>query len=156
MIKKVTIDAVSVRKANKDGVPYTYEEKDRATKKPTGKIKSRTLVSIKIGDKWYMNWSYKDGSAVETLSRGDVAELFLKDSEEDGGINNWRFVKEDDRKDAEIAELKAQLAQKQSESGVEQAAHAKPKVTKVKAEPTVVAPVEPAELADDGLEEIPF
>lgn len=102
MIKKITITAVALRKTKKDGTPYTFKSKK------DGGVYPRTLVSIKDDqDNWYMGWSYKDGSAAETVQKGQTLELFIT---EDGEFKNWRFVKDDDKKDAELAELKAKLA----------------------------------------------
>lgn len=102
MIKKITITAVAIRKAKKDGTPYMWNDKKTNTQKP------RTLVSIKDDQEtWYMGWSYKDGSAAETVQKGQTLELFIT---EDGTFKNWRFVKEEDKKDAELVELRARLA----------------------------------------------
>lgn len=101
-IKKVTIGAVSIKKANKDGKPYTWNDKKRGN--PTA---PRTMVSIKVDEEWYMGWSYKDGSAAESLKNGDVVELMFT---EDNGFKNWKFPKDEDKVAFENEQLKAKLA----------------------------------------------
>lgn len=114
MIKKITIEATSIKPNNKEGVPYTYAEKDKKTGQPTGKKLPRTMVSIKSGDDWYMGWSYKTGSAAEALKVGDVAELLIEetpDSKDPSKIwKNWKFPKQEDKDAQKIKDLEAQLA----------------------------------------------
>lgn len=101
-IKKVTIGAVSIKKTNKEGKPYTWNDKKRNN--PTA---PRTMVSIKVDEEWYMGWSYKDGSAAESLKNGDVVELMFT---EDNGFKNWKFPKPEDKVAYENEELKRKLA----------------------------------------------
>ena len=107
MIKKITIEAISIKKTKADGTPYVYAEKDKKTKVATGKTLPRTMVSIKSGEDWYMGWSYKDGSSAEQLKKGDVVEVLLT---EDNGFKNWKFPKQEDKDKALIEELQAKLA----------------------------------------------
>lgn len=108
MIKKITIEAVSIKPTKKDGSAYTWKDSK------TGQVKNRTMVSIKSGDDWYMGWSYKAGSAAETLKVGDTPELLI--IEEADKVDptkiwkNWKFPKPEDKANQEIAELKAKLA----------------------------------------------
>ena len=108
MIKKITIEAISIKPTKKDGSAYTWKD----TK--TNTVKTRTMVSIKSGEDWYMGWSYKAGSAAETLKVGDTPELVI--IEEADKVDptkiwkNWKFPKPEDKANQEIAELKAKLA----------------------------------------------
>jgi hypothetical protein len=108
MIKKITIEAISIKPTKKDGSAYTWKD----TK--TNTLKTRTMVSIKSGEDWYTGWSYKAGSAAETLKIGDTPELFI--TEEADKVDptkiwkSWKFPKPEDKANQEIAELKAKLA----------------------------------------------
>lgn len=101
-IKKVTIGAVSIKKTNKEGKPYTWTDKKRGNA-----VTPRTMVSIKVDEEWFMGWSYKDGSAAESLKNGDVVELMFT---EDNGFKNWKFPKPEDKVAYENEQLKAKLA----------------------------------------------
>lgn len=102
MIKKITIEAVSIKKNKKDGSPYMWNDKK------AGKMMPRTMVSLKDSEgNWYMGWSYRDGSPAELLTKGQVAELMIT---QDGDFVNWRFPKQEDKDAALIAELQAKLA----------------------------------------------
>lgn len=140
MITKITIEAISIRKAKKDGTPYMWNDKKTNTKKP------RTMVSIKVGEDWYMGWSYKDGSAAETLAKGQTVELFIT---EDNGFKNWRFVKDDDKKDAEIETLKRQLAEAQG-TGIPGP------VVATETSPKKKAAKKPAKVEEGEADDIPF
>lgn len=110
MIKKITIEAISIKPNKKDGSPYMWNDKKTNTMKP------RTMVSLKEGDNWYMGWSYKSGSAAETLKVGQTVEVLLEESTKinpDGTsvvFKSWKFPKPEDKANQEIAELKAKLA----------------------------------------------
>ena len=116
MIKKLTIEAISIKPNKKDGTPYVYAEKNKLTKVATGKMIPRTMVSIKEGEDWYMGWSYKSGSAAETLTVGQTVEVLIEESTKvnpDGSqivFKSWKFPKPEDKANQEIAELKAKLA----------------------------------------------
>lgn len=141
MIKKITITAVAIRKTKKDGTPYTYAEKNKTTRVPTGKQLPRTLVSIKDDqENWYMGWSYKDGSPAETVQKGQTLELFIT---EDGDFKNWRFIKDEDKKDAELAELKAKLAEFEGKEAPAPAKESKKKK-------------DTGEVSEEDLKKIPF
>lgn len=116
MIKKITIEAISIKPNKKDGTPYVYAEKNKLTKVATGKTLPRTMVSIKEGEDWYMGWSYKSGSAAETLTVGQTVEVLIEESTKvnpDGSqivFKSWKFPKPEDKANQEIAELKARLS----------------------------------------------
>lgn len=125
MIKSITIEAVSIKTTNKDGTPYMWMDKKTNQKKP------RTMVSVKYKDAttgpegdWLMGWSYKTGSAAEALTAGQTIEIKYEEStkvNDDGTtytFKSWRFPKEEDKKDDEIAKLKAQLASLNTPTGV--------------------------------------
>lgn len=116
-IKKVTIEAVSIKKANAAGIPYTWKDKKR-----NNAVTPRTRVSIKVGktdDDWLMGWSYKDGSAAESIKNGDVIEiLYVEERGDDGKIwKNWKFPKPEDVTAAENAALKAKIAAMEAQQG---------------------------------------
>ena len=106
VIKKVSIGAVSIKKTKADGTPYMWNDKKTNQRKP------RTMVSVKIDDVWYMGWSYKDGSAAESIKTGDMVELLLiTEVAEDGKVwQSWKFPKDEDKQAIENAELKRKLA----------------------------------------------
>lgn len=114
-IKKVSIGAVSIKKAKSDGTPYSWMDKKTNTRK------NRTMVSIKVDEVWYMGWSYKDGSAAENLKNGDVVELLLiTEVAEDGKVwQSWKFPKEEDKQAIENAELKRKLAAFEAAQGAQ-------------------------------------
>lgn len=111
-IKKVSIGAVSIKKAKADGTQYTWLDKKTNTRK------TRTMVSVKLDEVWYMGWSYKDGSAAETLKAGDLVELLLiTEVAEDGKVwKSWKFPKPEDKTAMENEELKRKLAAFESQS----------------------------------------
>ena len=106
VIKKVSIGAVSTKKTKSTGEPYMWNDKN------TNQRKARTMVSLKIDDVWYMGWSYKDGSAAESIKTGDMVELLLiTEVAEDGKVwQSWKFPKDEDKQAIENAELKRKLA----------------------------------------------
>ncbi len=111
MIKKITIEAVSLKKTKKDGSPYMWNDKK------AGKMSPRTMVSVKeLGGEWYMGWSYKDGSAAEQLAQGQVVEVLLTEDTKtnpDGTVTtfkNWKFPKQEDKDAQTIADLQAKLS----------------------------------------------
>lgn len=106
-IKKVTIGAVSIKKTKKDGTPYTWKDKKRGDA-----VTPRTMVSIKVDEEWLMGWSYKDGSAAESLKTGDVVELLvITEVGDDQKVwKSWKFPKPEDKTEMENLELKRKLA----------------------------------------------
>lgn len=114
-IKKVSIGAVSIKKTKKDGTPYTWKDKKRGDA-----ITPRTMVSIKVDEEWLMGWSYKDGSAAESLKTGDVVELLvITEVGEDGKVwKSWKFPKTEDKTEMENLELKRKLAAFEAAQGV--------------------------------------
>lgn len=106
VIKKVSIGAVSTKKTKSTGEPYMWNDKK------TNQRKARTMVSLKIDDVWYMGWSYKDGSAAESIKTGDMVELLLiTEVAEDGKVwQSWKFPKDEDKQAIENQELKRKLA----------------------------------------------
>lgn len=109
-IIKVTIEAVSIKKAKADGTPYTWKDKKR-----NNAVTPRTRVSIKVGktdDDWLLGWSYKDGSAAESIKNGDIITVLkITETDKDGKVwKSWKFPKPEDITAAENEELKRKLA----------------------------------------------
>jgi len=114
MIKKLTIEAISIKPNKKDGTPYTYAEKDKKTKVATGKILPRTMVSLKSGEDWYMGWSYKANSAAESLQVGQTIDVVIEETPDKLDPNkiwkSWKLPKQEDIDKQKIADLEAQIA----------------------------------------------